>query len=123
MAVGLGGSQMGIWGDVEHVAHDVVHVGQDAVEDGGGMLSSLHRLLAGAGLGNVVRELEQLAEQANGLKRQLASAAAATYWSGSAAEGFQRRAHQRQQQLSELVGALDAAHSAVAAAYAVAGIA
>jgi uncharacterized protein YukE len=113
---------MGLFGDIEHAAEDVVHVGEDVVEDVGSMLSALHGFLTDAGLGNVVQELEQLAEQANQLKQQLASAEAGTKWSGAAADGFRQRAQQRQQQLTELVGALDSAHSAVAAAYAVAGI-
>jgi hypothetical protein len=62
-----------------------------------------------------------LAEQANRLKRQLAGAEAGTRWSGAAADGFRDRARQRQRQLAELVGALDSARSAVAAAYAMAG--
>ena len=113
---------MGLFGDIEHAASDVVHVGADVVEDVGSMLTSLHDFLTDAGLGDVAKELEQLAEQANQLKRQLASAEAGTHWSGAAADGFRQRARQRQQQLAELVGALDSAHSAVAAAYAIAGI-
>jgi uncharacterized protein YukE len=113
---------MGLFGDIEHAAEDVLHVGEDVVEDVGGMLNALHGFLTDAGLGNVVRELAQLAEQASRLKRELASAEASTKWSGAAADGFRQRAQQRQQQLAELVGALDSAHEAVAAAYAITGV-
>lgn len=113
---------MGLFGDIEHLAGDVVHAGEGLVEDVGSMLRTLHDFLTDAGLGDVAKELEQLAEQANQLKQQLAAAEAGTHWSGSAAEGFRRRAQERQQQLSELIGALDSAHSAVVAAYAIAGI-
>jgi uncharacterized protein YukE len=120
---------MGILGDVEHAAEGVVHVGGKVVRAGeavvvadvSGMLRALHGFLADAGLGNVLKELEQLAEQANRLKQQLARAEAGTRWSGAAADGFRRRARQRQQQLAELVAALDSAHSTVATAYAMAG--
>lgn len=113
---------MGLFGDVEHAAEGAAHVGEAVVKDVGGMLTSLHDFLTDAGLGNVAQELAQLAEQANRLKQQLASAESGTHWSGAAADGFRQRARQRQQQLAELVGALDSAHSAVTAAYAVAGI-
>jgi uncharacterized protein YukE len=113
---------MGLWHEVEHAAQDAARVGQDTVSGVGGMLESLHALLAGASLGNVARELEELAHQANRLRGQLAAAADATQWTGSAAEGFRQRARRREQQLGELVRALDEARSAVAAAYAVAGI-
>lgn len=120
---------MGLFGDIEQTAgdvarvgEDVVKVGEDAVDDVAGMLVSLRSFLTDAGLGDVVHELAQLAEQANRVRRQLASAAASADWSGAAAEGFGKREQQRQQQLGELVSALDSAHEAVAAAYAVAGI-
>jgi uncharacterized protein YukE len=113
---------MGLFGDIEHAAEDAVHLGEEVVKDVGSMLTSLHDFLTDAGLGRVAQELAQLAEQANQLKRQLASAESGTHWSGAAADGFRQRARQRQQQLTELVGALDSAHSAVAAAYAIAGI-
>ncbi|HEX4790196.1 MAG TPA: hypothetical protein VH372_17145 [Actinospica sp.] len=113
---------MGLFGDMERAAEDVVHVGEDVAGDAGGMVNALHGFLTDAGLGNVVQELAQLAEQANGLKQQLARAEASTRWSGAAADGFRRRAQQRQHQLAELVGALDSAHATVAAAYAMAGI-
>ena len=113
---------MGLFGDIEHAAADVVHVGEDVVSDVGSMLTTLHGFLTDAGLGDVAQELAQLAEQASELKQQLASAESGTHWSGAAADGFRQRAQQRQQQLAELVGALDSAHSAVAAAYAIAGI-
>lgn len=103
---------MGLFGDIEH----------EVVKDVGSMLTSLHDFLTDAGLGNVAQELAQLAEQANQLKKQLASAESGAHWSGAAADGFRQRAQQRQRQLSELVGALDSAHTAVAAAYAIAGI-
>ena len=83
----IGGSYMGILGDLEGAASDVVHAGEDvvgagvhAVEDVAGMLSSLHNFLTDAGLGNVVRELEQLANQANQLKQELAAAASSAQW-------------------------------------------
>lgn len=120
---------MGLIGDIERVAGDVAHVGADVVEVGhdvagevGGILDSLHAFLADAGLGDVVRELAQLAEQADQIRRQLASAAGSAHWSGAAADGFDRRAQQRQQQLGELVAALDSAHETVAAAYTVVGV-
>lgn len=113
---------MGFLGDIEHAADDVVQAGEDVVSGVGEMLNSLHGFLTDAGLGNVVQELEQLANQANAIKQQLTSAASATKWSGAAADAFQQRAHQREQQLTELVSALDSAHDAVAEAYAVAGI-
>lgn len=113
---------MGIFGEIEHVAGDVAHAGEEAVHDIGSMLTSLHDFLTDAGLGNVAQELEQLAEQANRLKQQLATAESGTHWSGAAAEAFRQHAQERRQQLTELVSALDSAHSAVAAAYAIAGI-
>jgi uncharacterized protein YukE len=120
---------MSLFGDIERTASDVVHVGEDvaktgadAVGDVAGMLKSLHSFLADAGLGDVVRELGQLAEEADQIKRQLASVAGSADWSGAAAEAFGKRAQQRRQQLGELVAALDSAHEAVAAAYAAAGI-
>jgi len=113
---------MGFLGDIEHAADDVVQAGEDVVSGVGKMLNSLHDFLADAGLGNVVRELDQLANQANAIKQQLTSAASSTKWSGAAADAFRQRAHQREQQVAELVSALDSAHSAVAAAYAAVGI-
>ena len=98
---------MGLWTEIEDVA---------------GLLNSLDGFLRDAGLGDVVRELEQLAEQANRVKSELGTAAASTHWSGAAADGFRARARQREAQVTELVGALDSAHSAVGAAYAIAGI-
>lgn len=120
---------MGILGDLEGAASDVVHAGEDvvgagvhAVEDVAGMLNSLHNFLTDAGLGNVVQELAQLANQANQLKQELAAAATSTHWTGSAADGFRARAQQREAEVTQLVDALDSAHSAVGTAYAIAGI-
>jgi hypothetical protein len=124
---------MGLFGDIEQTVDDVVHVGQDvagdvvqagedAVQEVAGLLDSLHAFLTDAGLGNVVQELAQLAEQANQVRQQLAAAAGSAEWSGAAADGFHAREQQRQQQLGELVSALDAAHTAVALAYSIAGI-
>lgn len=124
---------MGLFGDIEQtvgdvvhvgddVADDVVHAGEDAVDEVAGLLGSLHSFLTDAGLGDVVQELAQLAEEANEVKQKLAAAAGSTEWSGAAADGFHTREQQRQQQLTELVGALDAAHTAVALAYSIAGI-
>ena len=98
---------MGLWGDIEDVA---------------GLLNSLSGFLRGAGLGDVVQELEKLAEQANTVKAELAAASASTHWSGAAADGFRTRARQREDEVAQLVGALDSAHCAVGAAYAIAGI-
>ena len=117
---------MGILGDIEGAAGDIVHAGEDVVQAGvgavEGMLSSLHNFLTDAGLGNVVQELEQLANQANQLKQQLAAAAASPQWTGAAADGFRARAQQREAEVAQLVSALDSAHSAVSTAYAIAGI-
>jgi uncharacterized protein YukE len=124
---------MGLFGDIEQTVGDVVHVGEDvagdvvqageaAVGEVAGLLGSLHSFLTDAGLGNVVQELAQLAEEANQVKQKLAAAAGAAEWSGTAADGFHTREQQRQQQLTALVGALDAAHTAVALAYSIAGI-
>jgi uncharacterized protein YukE len=120
---------MGILGDLEGAAGDLVHAGEDvvgagvhAVEDVAGMLTKVHDFLTDAGLGNVVQELAQLADQANQLKQQLAAAASTAQWSGAAADGFRARAQQRETEVAQLVSALDSAHSAVAAAYAIAGI-
>ncbi|HTJ68425.1 MAG TPA: hypothetical protein VL551_12905 [Actinospica sp.] len=120
--MGILGDIEGAAGDIVHAGEDVVQAGVDAVEDVAGMLSSLRNFLTDAGLGNVVRELEQLAEQANQLKQELAAAASATQWTGAAADGFRARAQQRESEVTQLVSALDSAHSAVAAAYAIAGI-
>lgn len=106
---------MAILGDIEGAAEDVVH-------GVGTMISSLHSFLTDAGLGNVVQELEQLANQAGRLKQQLESAASSAKWTGAAASAFQQRARQRQQEVAQLVQALDSAHSAVSAAYTIAGI-
>ena len=76
----------------------------------------------GAELGAVVQELARLADQANVLKQQLESAASSTKWTGAAASAFQQRARQRQQQVAELVRALDSAHAAVGSASVIAGI-
>jgi uncharacterized protein YukE len=113
---------MGLWGDVENATGDVVHVGEHVADDVAGMLDSLRSFLADAGLGNVVQELKQLAEQANQAKQRLASAMGAVRWTGAAANGFQHRAQQRQQQMAELVAVLDSALDAVATAYTVAGV-
>jgi len=113
---------MGLWGDVENAAEDVAHAVAGAVDDVGKMLGSLHSFLTDAGLGNVVQELEQLADQANQLKQQLESAAGSTKWTGAAASAFQQRARQRQQEVAELVQALDSAHAAVQTAYVLADI-
>lgn len=120
---------MGLIGDVEQGAGDVARVGQDAVRvgvdavgDAAGMLDSLRSLLTDSGLGDVVKELAQLAEQADQIRRRLASAAGSAHWSGAAADGFERCAERRRQQLGELVAALDSTHEAAAAVYAVAGI-
>ena len=106
---------MGLWGDVEHV-------GERAVDDVTGMLGSLNSFLTDVGLGDVVRELAQLANEASRLKRELESAASSAKWTGAAASAFQQHARQRQQQVAELVQALDSAHTAVGAAYAIAGV-
>lgn len=94
----------------------------EEIEDVAGLLNSLNGFLRDAGLGNVVEELEHLADQANQVKQQLAAAASSTHWTGAAADGFRARAQQRENEVTQLVGALDSAHSAVGAAYAVAGI-
>lgn len=120
---------MGIWGDFENAASDVVHAGRDVVDAGvhmatdvAGMIASVENFITDAGLGNVVQELEQLANQANQLRQRLASAASSTGWAGPAASAFEGRARQRQSQIAALVDALDAAHSAVGNAYVIAGI-
>jgi uncharacterized protein YukE len=113
---------MGFWGDVESAAGDVVHAGERTFDDVTGMLNSLHSFLTDAGPGDVVQELAQLADEASRLKQQLESAASSTKWTGAAASAFQQHARQRQQQVAELVQALDSAHTAVGAAYAIAGI-
>jgi uncharacterized protein YukE len=94
----------------------------DDIEDVTGLLNSLNGFLRDAGLGNVVEELEHLADQASRLKQELAAAASSTHWSGAAADGFRARAQQREDEVAQLVAALHSAHSAVGAAYAVAGI-
>ena len=86
-----------------------------------GFLNGVHSFLMGAGLGNVARDLEQLADQANQLRQRLAAAASSTHWSGAAADGFRVRAKQRESEVAQLVGALDSVHSAVSTAYGVAG--
>ena len=113
---------MGIWGDIEHAGDDVVHAGESAVGDVAGMLGSLHSFLSDAGLGDAVQELARLAAEASRLRQQLESAAGSTKWTGTAASAFQQHAGQRQQQVAELVRALDSAHTAVGTAYAIAGI-
>jgi uncharacterized protein YukE len=75
-----------------------------------------------AGLGDVAQELARLVGQASALKQQLESAVHSTQWTGKAASAFQQHAAQRRQQVAELLQALDSAHTAVGAAYAVAGI-
>ena len=106
---------MGLWGGVEHA-------GERVVDDVTGMLGSLNSFLTDAGLGDVVRELVQLANEAGRLKQQLESAASSTKWTGTAASAFQQHARQRQQQVAELARALDSAHSAVGVAYSIAGV-
>lgn len=124
---------MGLLGDVEHgfddVVHageqgieDVVHAGESAIDELASMLGKLRDVITGAGLGSAVQELEQLADEANALRGQLASAVDSTKWSGAAADAFKQRAKQRGKEISGLVRAIDEAHAAVAAAYAVAGI-
>jgi len=124
---------MGLLGDVGHgfddVVHageqgveDVVHAGESAIDELASMLGKLRDVITGAGLGSAVHELEQLADEANALRGRLASAVDSTKWSGSAADGFKQRARQRGDEISGLVKAIDAAHAAVATAYAVAGI-
>jgi uncharacterized protein YukE len=99
------------------------HVGiLGEIKDAAGMLDSLHGFLADAGLGNVVHELEQLADEANRIKQQLSVAASSTHWTGAAADGFRARARQRESEVAQLVSAIDSAHSAVGTAYAIAGI-
>ena len=109
---------MGFLGDIEHAADDVVQAGEEVVSGVGKMLTSLHDFLTG----ELLLDRVQLANQANAIKQQLTGAASSTKWSGAAADGFRQRAHQREQQVAELVSALDSAHGAVAAAYAAAGI-
>ena len=87
-----------------------------------GFLDDIYNSLTDAGVGNVAHELEQLADQAHRLKQELAAAASSVHWSGAAAEGFRARARQREDQVAQLVGALDSAHSAVSAAHALAGV-
>jgi uncharacterized protein YukE len=106
---------MGLWGGVEHV-------GERAVDDVTGMLNSLNSFLTDAALGGVVQELAQLANEAGRLKQELERAASSTKWTGTAASAFQQHARQRQQQVAELVQALDSAHTAVGVAYAIAGV-
>jgi uncharacterized protein YukE len=124
---------MGLLGDVEHgfedVVHagaqgvsDVVHAGESAFEKLASMLDALRDVITGAGLGSAVKELEQLADEANALRGRLESAVDSTKWAGSAADAFKQRAQQRGQQISALVKAIDEAHGAVAAADAAAGI-
>lgn len=86
-----------------------------------GFLDDIYNFLTDAGLGNVAKELEQLADQANRLKQELAAAASSAHWSGAAANAFRARAKQREDAVAQLVGTLDSAHSAVSAAYSLAG--
>jgi uncharacterized protein YukE len=117
---------MGLFGDIEHGLErgfdGAVHAGESAMVELDLMLGKLRAVIAGAGLGAVVKELEQLADEANALRGRLARAVAETRWTGSAATAFAQRAHQRDARLGGLVRAIDGAHGAVAAAYAVAGI-
>ncbi len=87
-----------------------------------GFLDDIYNFLTDAGLGKIAQELEQLADQANRLKQELAAAASSTHWSGTAADGFRARAKQREDEVAQLVCTLDSAHSAVSAACALAGI-
>jgi uncharacterized protein YukE len=75
-----------------------------------------------AGLGDVAQELARLVGQASAIKQQLESAVHSTQWTGTAASAFQQHARQRQQQVAELMRALDSAHTAVGAACAAAGL-
>jgi uncharacterized protein YukE len=86
-----------------------------------GFLDDIYNFLTDAGLGNIAKELEQLADQANRLRQELAAAALSAHWSGAAADGFRARARQREDEVAQLVGALDSAHSAVSTACALAG--
>jgi uncharacterized protein YukE len=86
-----------------------------------GFLDDIYNFLTDAGLGNVAQELERLADQANRLRQELAAAASSAHWSGAAADGFRARARRREDEVAQLVGALDSAHSAVSAAYSLAG--
>lgn len=117
---------MGLFGDIEHGVEqgfdDVVHAGESLVDEIASMLGTLRDVITGAGLGSVVKELEQLAEEANALRGQSAAAQDSTKWSGSAAAAFKQRAQQRTAEINSLVKAIDAAHGSVAAAYAAAGI-
>jgi uncharacterized protein YukE len=106
---------MGLRGDVEQVRGR-------SVDDPTGMLRSLNSLLRDAGLGDVVQELAQLANEAGRLKQELESAASSAKWTGAAASAFQQRARQRQRQVAELVQELDSAHTALGVAYAIAGV-
>jgi uncharacterized protein YukE len=106
---------MGLPGNVEHI-------GGQAVDDDTGMLRSLNSFLRDAGLGDVVQELAQLANEASRLKQELESAAGSAKWTGAAASAFQQHARQRQQQVAELVRELDSAHTAMGVAYAIAGV-
>jgi uncharacterized protein YukE len=86
-----------------------------------GFLDDIYNFLTDAGLGNVAQELERLADQANRLRQELAAAASSAHWSGAGADGFRARARRREDEVAQLVGALDSAHSAVSAAYSLAG--
>ncbi|HET9172427.1 MAG TPA: hypothetical protein VFN97_23575 [Actinospica sp.] len=87
-----------------------------------GQWGDIDGFLRDARLGDVARELERLAEQANRLRAELAATAASTHWSGAAADGFRARARQRENEVAELVGTLDSARSAVGAAHAMASV-
>jgi uncharacterized protein YukE len=87
-----------------------------------GFLDDTYNFLTDTGLRDIARELEQLADQANRLRQELAAAASSAHWSGAAADGFRARAKKREDEVAHLVGALDSAHSAVSAACALAGV-
>ena len=87
-----------------------------------GFLDDTYNFLTDGGLRYIARELEQLADQANRLRQELATAASSAHWSGAAADGFRTRAKKREDEVAHLVGALDSAHSAVSNACALAGV-
>ncbi len=117
---------MGLFGDIEQGVEQgfdgVVHAGESALDELTSMLGTLRDVITGAGLGAAVQELAQLADEVNALRGQLAAAVDSTHWAGSAADAFKKRAQQRDGQISDLVGAIDTAHTAVEAGYVVAGI-